>query len=54
MYEECGSIIVLSLLYDMGARMQCFFCFFFLRKELILPPFLDVLSVGTSTVEMGV
>ncbi len=45
-YEECGSIIALSLLYDMGARTQSFlFIYFFLRKELILPSFLDVLSI---------
>ncbi len=35
-----------SLLYDMGERTQSFFYFiFFLRKELILPSFLDMLSV---------
>ncbi len=27
-YEECGSIIALSLLYDMGARTQSFFYIF--------------------------
>ncbi len=38
---------VLSRLdYCMGARTQLFlFIYFFLRKELILPSFLDVLSV---------
>ncbi len=42
-YEECGSIIALSC---MGARTQLFlFIYFFLRKELILLSFLDMLSV---------
>ncbi len=44
-YEECGSIISLSLLYVIGARTQSFLFIFFLWKELILPSFLDVLSV---------
>ncbi len=42
-YEECGSIIALK---HGGRAHNYFYLFiFFLRKELILPSFLDVLSV---------
>ncbi len=38
MFEQCGSIIVLGLLYDMGARTQSFFFFFFFHAERAYTP----------------
>ncbi len=46
--------VLSRLAYCMGARMQLlFFIFFFLRKELILLSFLDVLSVVSCSLVNG-
>ncbi len=37
MFEECGSIITLSLLYDLGVRTQSFFYFIFSVERAYTP-----------------
>ncbi len=52
MFMGNGSIIALSLLHG-GAHAIILFIYFFLRKELILLSFLDVLSVVSCSLVNG-